>query len=407
MTFKKDKNKKKIGLVWADPYNGNMGVAALAYSSIVLIDSIAEKNRTNIELTLIGSKGPVHDELIINGKKIEIYNIFGHNYFSLKYFLRLILSPQKFNLLKIINQDIVFDISGGDSFSDIYGSARFKAMLNSKRLYNLFKRKQVLLPQTIGPFKNKQYEKFAFDQMAKMDFVFSRDKQSYDYTKQFLKEQKIYESIDVAFLLPYKKTEFSNGKINIGINISGLLWNGGYDRNNQFNLKGDYKDLIMRIIEFFLEDDLVQVHLVPHVITKRDDHVESDYGVSMNINKMYKNVIIAPKFKDPIEAKSYISGLDFFIGARMHSCIGAFSSNVPVYPLAYSRKFNGLFCDTLNYDEIGDCVREDNDAIFHRMVKAYEHRMVLKKEVENINNSLIKPRVDLLKDKISQIIDEK
>jgi len=40
--------------------------------------------------------------------------------------------------------------------------------------------------------------------------------------------------------------------------------------------------------------------------------------------------------------------MDLFIGARMHSTIAAFSSGVPVIPIAYSRKFNGLY-DTLQY----------------------------------------------------------
>lgn len=40
--------------------------------------------------------------------------------------------------------------------------------------------------------------------------------------------------------------------------------------------------------------------------------------------------------------------MDFFTGARMHSTIAAFSSGVPVVPVAYSRKFNGLY-DTLKY----------------------------------------------------------
>ena len=35
--------------------------------------------------------------------------------------------------------------------------------------------------------------------------------------------------------------------------------------------------------------------------------------------------------------------MDLFSGARMHSTIGAVSSGVPVIPVAYSRKFNGLY----------------------------------------------------------------
>ena len=40
--------------------------------------------------------------------------------------------------------------------------------------------------------------------------------------------------------------------------------------------------------------------------------------------------------------------MTLFTGARMHATIGAISSGVPVIPVAYSRKFNGLY-DTLQY----------------------------------------------------------
>jgi colanic acid/amylovoran biosynthesis protein len=74
--------------------------------------------------------------------------------------------------------------------------------------------------------------------------------------------------------------------------------------------------------------------------------VEDDYRVIVQIKELYKdnsNVIVAPKFTSPIEAKSYISQMDFFIGSRMHSTIASLSSGVATVPIAYSRKFSGVF----------------------------------------------------------------
>src|SRR5690606_33179841 len=45
----------------------------------------------------------------------------------------------------------------------------------------------------------------------------------------------------------------------------------------------------------------------------------------------------------PVDAKSWISGLDAFVGSRMHATIAAFTSGVPTVPAAYSRKFAGFF----------------------------------------------------------------
>ena len=74
--------------------------------------------------------------------------------------------------------------------------------------------------------------------------------------------------------------------------------------------------------------------------------IENDYLVCEKIKDRYKNnnsVVLAPKFSSPIEAKSYIYQLDFFAGARMHATIGAVSAGVPTIPIAYSRKFIGVF----------------------------------------------------------------
>jgi polysaccharide pyruvyl transferase WcaK-like protein len=45
---------------------------------------------------------------------------------------------------------------------------------------------------------------------------------------------------------------------------------------------------------------------------------------------------------DQSEIKHVIGGCDFFIGSRMHACIGAVSQNVPSVSIAYSDKFAGV-----------------------------------------------------------------
>ena len=188
-----------------------------------------------------------------------------------------------------------------------------------------------------------------------------RDKQSADFVKGLIPSCKLSEVIDMAFFLPYKKKIFDSSFIHVGLNVSALLWYGGYTKNNQFGLKCKYQDLIREIIKYFLSIDRVKVHLIPHVVSG-ERGVENDYAVSYDLYEEFNNpnLILAPLFLDPIIAKSYIAGMNFFMGARMHSTIAAFSSGVPVVPMAYSRKFNGLFCDTLKYKNIIDLKTIDN-----------------------------------------------
>ncbi len=89
--------------------------------------------------------------------------------------------------------------------------------------------------------------------------------------------------------------------------------------------------------------------------------------------------MLAPDFPDPSSAKTYIAGLDFFAGARMHACIAAFSSGVPVVPMAYSRKFQGLF-GSLGFNRTVDCTTETAEAIETKILAGFDDRATLAAE---------------------------
>lgn len=392
-----------IGIIWANPYSNNLGVAALAYSSLAILNDVCEENRINADFALVGSRGKSNDEIVIKDGGIKFKNIIGNDHLKWKSVLRLALFPKKYHTRSILNLDIVFDISEGDSFTDIYGKNRHRKFLNSKRFFNFLKTPQILLPQTIGPFTSKLHEKQAFRVMRKMEMVISRDKQSLDYTSKFLEKNKIQESIDVAFYMPFQKMRFDENKIHVGINVSGLLWNGGYTRKNQFKLKCGYNKLVENAINYFAGMENVCLHFISHVISKKKS-VEDDYAVAEEFHQKISGSVLAPSFKSPIHAKSYISGLDFFFGSRMHACIAAFSSGVPVFPIAYSRKFNGLFSETLGYKWLGDCVNEDEDQIFAELVNSFHNRTKIKAEIDFVNQGFVKERLEKLKGQLLKSI---
>lgn len=99
------------------------------------------------------------------------------------------------------------------------------------------------------------------------------------------------------------------------MNISALLWNGGYTMDNQFGLKSNYQCLIRGIVEYFLSKKDVKLHLIPHVVGG-ERGLENDYAVAYDIYEEYcnENLILAPLFFDPIVAKNYIAGMDFLWG---------------------------------------------------------------------------------------------
>ncbi|MPL94721.1 hypothetical protein SDC9_40876 [bioreactor metagenome] len=399
------KKKIKIGIAGIDLLSGNRGVGALAYSTIYILNNIAKKYDFDIKITIIsdtyGEFSLKFENEIIDTKSILNVSIFSFkDIFKLFTNLRLLKSLKDF-----FSFDYILSMGIGDSFSDIYGNVRFDYINSQHKIARFLNKKYALLPQTIGPFEDDKIKNQAQKSIEKANLVFARDFQSFDYVKKNTKQKNIFEAIDVAFFMPYEKQKFQDDSIHVGINISALLWHGGYTRNNQFGLKANYQKLVYSIIEYFLALPDIKIHIVPHVVLQ-NSNVENDYETSYElVNKYHSDkIILAPFFLTPIIAKNYISGLDFFIGARMHATIAAFSSGVPVFPLAYSRKFNGLFKDTLNYNYMADMVDEKQEEILSQMKIAFINRNELKNIIKERMNSVVKRKEKLLIEKLTEVL---
>jgi colanic acid/amylovoran biosynthesis protein len=231
----------------------------------------------------------------------------------------------------------------------------------------------ILSPQTIGPFDSWLSRNLARQVMRRCERVFARDNLSRAYLSELKLDAVSAEAIDVAFALPFDRVDHgATDKVRVGVNVSGLLFNGGYTGNNQFGLTLDYAETIRKVLAAFHAMPNVELHLVSHVIEPHMP-VEDDVAASAILAKEFPGAIMSPVFTRPGEAKSYIAGLDFFTGARMHACIAAFSSGVPVVPMAYSRKFNGLF-GTLGYDRIADCKADSAETAVQKILDGFHQR---------------------------------
>ena len=402
----------KIILANCTIVSGNRGCVALCLSTMYLIDKILSKEGVSYMFYLPQSGHKDYKEYNINiaGKILRYTAIHNISSYTIKSKIKNLINYRELNsTLKIYKEaDYIFDIGQGDSFADIYGKNRFDWIFAQYKLGHKYKKKYCVLPQTIGPFENTKIQKQAIKGLEWAKSIMARDKQSLDYVKKLLPDKRIIEILDVAFFLPYQKKLFDKSFIHVGLNISALLWHGGYTRNNQFSLKTDYQSLIKNIIDYFIMQDNIILHLVPHVVDS-ERNIENDYAVSYEIYEEYnkENLVLAPFFLDPIIAKGYIAGMDFFIGARMHSTIAAFSSGVPVVPMAYSRKFNGLFVDTLKYPHIADMKNEDNNFIINQIKVNFQNRHNLKEIIENRQNTIIKERKDILSNEIKRFLNIK
>lgn len=380
----------KIGLLSHLFAHENLGCVALSISNILFLDKAAIQSGIAVEYVILVSNEQMQIKLDCTENN--------YSYRIIPRFRQSLLHPIYFLRGEFISDlDIMINLSGGDGFTDIYGFKRVLGETYMTLLAGKMKIPTIFAPQTIGPFESKIPSRIAAKTLEYCDLVFSRDNQSTICCKELNAGSKTTEVIDVAFALPYHDINLHSLKKKLGVNVSGLLYNGGYNRNNYFNLNIDYKEFTERLIEEMLLLDY-EVHLIPHVNAEKNI-IEDDYRVCEELHRKMPNTILAPRYSSPVDVKSYIAKMDFFTGARMHSTIAAFSSQVPVVPIAYSRKFSGLY-GTLEYKyiidlkvikTIGDAVAKFKEFLegCDEMKKALENgRQIYNSRLNNYENKL-------------------
>lgn len=358
----------RIGLLWHSMTSDNMGVGALTLSHMAIIEDLARELCIRPRFMVIGwaDTRPAYvtrDNIAI--RKLRLADF---------------VKPRGGLLGALRRCDVILDIGAGDSFADIYGTRRIATVAGSKLLALFSGRPLILSPQTVGPFESRLWRRVALALVRRAQAVATRDDLSTGFLRQIGYRGEIVEATDVALRLPCDPPAAAkDGPVRVGLNVSGLLFNGGYTGENMFGLRSSYPELIRSVIRHFTSLDGVELHLVSHVLSKTFA-IEDDHRVGQALAAEFPQAVLAPAFNDPVEAKTYIAGLDFFMGARMHACIAAFSAGVPVLPMAYSRKFAGFF-GTLGYDTIADCREETGEAILAKVRDAFESRAALREEV--------------------------
>lgn len=297
-----------VGLMWHSLGSGNLGVGALTESNIAIVRGVAEQLGLRVRFVVLGTSestvSQLASELAAAGHELQVRRIRVFR----KEFREAVRAC-----------DLVLDIGEGDSFADIYGLKRFLFYWYSKNIVCGVGRPLILSPQTIGPFDGGIARLLARQVMKRCTRVFARDNLSSAYLKELGMTGNVDEAIDVAFRLPFTRpVPHNDGKVRVGINVSGLLLNGGYTGNNQFGLSIDYAATMRELLRQLTAQPDVEVHLVSHVIEPHMP-VEDDVAAAKRLAAEFPGVVVAPTFTRPSEAKSYIAGMDFFTGARMHA----------------------------------------------------------------------------------------
>jgi len=365
---------RKILLMGAPIGIGNRGVSALGTSVVRLFHEVCPTAQISL---LIGNRDSLPIEVRVEGKirKLGVVNFRNSPraklaqqlwWIALLAFIYRLLPFEKCRTaIKSLNPcvaaiseaDVVADIRGGDSFSDIYGVRNF--LMGSLPVLSVIwiRGSIALLPQTYGPYASFIARYVSRYIILSANVILSRDAHGIKVVEELTggKRQATF-CPDVAFALePVAASHVEvippipsrPEKVLVGLNVNGLMFNGGYTRDNMFGLKLDYPVFLKELLNELLRNPSIEVLLVPHTIAPPGS-VESDNEASRLLAESVSPALAARVHlvmgsPDQHELKGIIGTCDFFIGSRMHACIAALSQGIPAVGVAYSRKFSGVF----------------------------------------------------------------
>ena len=280
------------------------------------------------------------------------------------------------------NVALVAAINGGDGFSDIYGESMWNSRLREIKFAIKNKSPLILLPQTIGPFKNPKILAEAKRIMEYASAVYVRDSK---YTKELDEMEIKYElTNDLSAYMKSEPWDIDIKPNSIGINVSGLAYSNKFrDLAGQF---AAYPELMTKLVQHFQKKGNT-IYLIPHAYGYNDPEWDNDDMISSR--EFYSsledksNVVLIDKDLTSPQVKYMISKMSFFIGTRMHANFAAIFTKVPAFGLAYSFKFQGAF-ENSGIDnrtaKINNITTADITRIIVQIDAAYEEDVIAKEK---------------------------
>ena len=175
------------------------------------------------------------------------------------------------------------------------------------------------------------------ESLRDFDAIFTREPITYELLKANGANDNIYLFSDPAFCMERVEVEPIDGftrENTLGFNISPLVASGDPRK----------KEIAEDFLRFVFENTTMKVLLVPHVVEENNN----DYDFMKPIFEKFEHtgrIAILPPDLEARQYKGYIAGTRFFVGARTHSTIAAYSSGVPTIALGYSVKARGIAKD--------------------------------------------------------------
>ena len=258
------------------------------------------------------------------------------------------------NTIQHINDMDVFLSIGGDNYC--YGEQ--PALYEIDRSVKSKGKKLVLWGCSIG---EEDLTGNMLEDLKRFDLILARETLTYSMLKsKELKNVKL--CADPAFTMEKEELELPAGwqeGNTVGLNFSPLVWK----RNPKS------QEAVKALIQHILQTTNMTIAFTPHVI----DHGNNDYEVLLQYYEAFRKtgrVLILPDHLNATQYKGYIGRMRFFIGARTHATIAAYSNCVPTMVLGYSVKSRGIAKDLFGEEKLVLGINEISDS--RKLIAGFE-----------------------------------
>ncbi|MBD5396189.1 MAG: polysaccharide pyruvyl transferase family protein [Lachnospiraceae bacterium] len=352
---------------------GNRGCEALTKSLCLLLDLPREKTQIYSE----HYKEDRKSDLQRYGKIMKT-DRWSKCFFLKKIFYKMqaaikgdiqAIELMKYDLSDINSESIVF-ITGGDLYC-------YEGTIKLMRFIHDYSIKQSAKTLLIGcSIDEKFLMPKVIEDLKRYDLITVRESMTYDNLIKLGIRKNVYLIPDSAFTLSSQAAGVlmqSNDNI-VGINISKFI-NGGEKDDTLF-----FRN-IEKVINYILDNTKYDVMLIPHVFWKDQD----DRRLIRILKRKFptKRVFIFNSEKlNYCQIRYVISQCRFFMGARTHSVISAYSECVPAIALGYSVKSIGIAKDLgMSIQTVIDCRNLKHE---DELLKAFLYLENNEVEIKNI-----------------------
>lgn len=227
--------------------------------------------------------------------------------------------------------------------------------------------------------------------LEKYSLITARESITYDALRQINKNTVLVSDPAFSLKAVEKKLpgEFIEGNT-VGINISPMIM------ENE-SIKGVVYENYRRLIHYILSETDMHIALIPHVVWEDGDD-------RIPLKKLYdefggQGKVALIEDCNCMELKGYIKRCRFFVGARTHATIAAYSTGIPTLALGYSVKARGIAKDIFGTTEnyvLSVQSMKNKDELLNAFVWLCDKERVIKEYLKQIMPSYKEKSIFLL-----------